>query len=79
MSHTKIVHTRKPGWCSSEFAHPGQINFGDRILVITYFPGDEEVRDFGVPAFSRVRVCSWCLGREEDTGWRTYQRPRVAS
>lgn len=79
MSTSKIVRTRKSGWCDSEFAHPGRILPHDRVLVITYFPRDEEVRDFGAPPFARVRVCSWCLAREEETGWRIYDKPKAAA
>jgi len=75
MSSTKIVKSRKAGTCSAEFAHPCQINPGDRVLVVTYFPSDEACRDFGAPPFARIRLCSWCLAREEGTGWRMYHRP----
>jgi len=65
MPSRKIVHTRKAGWCDHEFAHPGRIEYGDRIEVTTYFPSDEEVREFGVQEFRRTRRCSWCLTRDE--------------
>lgn len=65
MPSRKIVRTRKAGWCDSEFAHPGSINVGDRILVTIYFPRDEQVRDFGALSLKRYRQCSWCLERTE--------------
>ena len=64
MPSRKLVHTRKSGWCNQEFAHPGEIQPGDRVLVTTYFPGDEHVRDFGVLPFTRTRMCSWRVERD---------------
>lgn len=78
MSASKIVRARNAGWCAAEFAHPGQIEPGDRTLVITYFPRDEHVQDFGVKPFARFRHCAWCLAREEETGWRIYPCPPVS-
>lgn len=68
MPSHKVVHTRTPGWCDSDFAHPGKIEVGDRIRVTTYFPSDENVREFGALALQRYRQCSWCLERDEKLG-----------
>lgn len=67
MPSRKIVRTRKAGWCDSEFAHPGRISVGDRIEVTTYFPRDEQVRDFGALELKKYRRCSWCVKRDEET------------
>ena len=61
MASQKLVTTRTPGWCDSEFAHPGVISAGDRILVTTHMPRSEAVNSFGVKPFTRTRRCKWCL------------------
>lgn len=68
MPSRKIVRARKAGRCSSDFAHPGIIRPGDRVMVITYFPSDELVRGFGVAPFTRSRRCTWCIARGEARG-----------
>lgn len=65
MPSTRVVRTRTPGWCDSAFAHPGRIDVGDRVQVVTFFPSDEHVRDFGVMALHRYRQCTWCVDRHE--------------
>lgn len=65
MSAQRFVRTRTPGWCDSEFAHPGQIRHGDIVRVTTYFPRGEHVRDFGVRPFTRTRSCQWCVLSDE--------------
>lgn len=67
MPSSKIVRTRKAGWCSAEFVHPSRIEVGDRVSVTTYFASDEECRHFGVVPFSRFRRCSWCVTQEEES------------
>lgn len=64
---TQFVRTRTPGWCDSEFAHPGAIRVGDIVQVTTYFPRGEHVRDFGVKPFTRTRACQWCVLVNEAT------------
>lgn len=65
MPSRKIVRTRTAGWCDSDFAHPSRIEAGDRVEVTTYFPSDENVRDFGALSLHRYRRCSWCVARSE--------------
>lgn len=60
MPREQFVRTRTPGWCDSEFAHPGAIQRGDIVTVTTYYPRGEHVRDFGVAPFTRTRKCEWC-------------------
>ncbi|MFE6966860.1 hypothetical protein ACFVAJ_17250 [Agromyces sp. NPDC057679] len=74
----EIVRTRKHGWCDQEFAHPGEINPGDVVLVTTYMPTDEAVRDFGVPPWTRTRTCAWCVRRDmEDRHERERMKPAL--
>lgn len=61
------MRTRTPGWCDSEFAHPGEIHVGDIVQITTYFPRGEHVRDFGVKPFTRTRACQWCVLTSEAT------------
>lgn len=79
MSSSKIVRTRKSGWCSSEFAHPAKINVGDRVLVVTTFPQEWPNCDYDRPRFARYRVCSWCLADEEEHGWRIHPQPTATT
>ena len=65
MPSVKIVRSRTSGRCDREFFHPNIISPGDRIRVTTYFKSDEQVRDFGVPPFTRSRTCKWCLEEDE--------------
>lgn len=75
MPSYRRVTARKPGYCSQEFAHAGEIQTGDLIVVVTYFPSDELCSSFGVPAFTRARVCAWCLARNDANGFRDYPSP----
>lgn len=72
MPSYRISASRAGGTCLNEFFHPVTIAPGDRTLVTTHFPGEEAVRDFGVPALSRYRVCLFCtaskLGEFARTG-----------
>lgn len=56
----RISASRNGGWCTAEFAHDMNIRVGQRTLVTTYFPSDENVRHFGVPPLSRHRSCLFC-------------------
>ena len=68
MPSSRLVRSRVSGWCAWDFAHPGAIQPGDLVLVTTYFPRDEHVRDFGVQPFTRIRICAWCVQREITSG-----------
>jgi hypothetical protein len=71
MPSSKIVKTRKPGWCAAEFAHPSKIEVGDRVMVTTYFPSDDTLRDSPV----RYRFCSWCVAAaEQEAAWLLAKR-----
>lgn len=65
MSARRFVRTRTPGWCDSDFAHPGRIGYGDIVGVHTVYPRDEYARDFGVKPFTRWRRCQWCVLAEQ--------------
>lgn len=60
MPTRRISASRTARTCPNDFAHDRRIHPGQRTLVTTYLPGDELVRDFGVPTFTRVRVCLFC-------------------
>ncbi|MBN9214717.1 MAG: hypothetical protein J0J04_07875 [Microbacterium sp.] len=72
------MRTRTAGWCDADFAHPGRISVGDRVEVVTYFPSDENVRDFGALALHRYRRCQWCVDRDEAERARRADAPEPA-
>jgi hypothetical protein len=78
MPSRKLVRTRRSGWCDQEFAHPGEIRPGDLVLVTTYMPTDEHVRDFGVRPFTRTRMCGWCVERDIANGMLRVPEPHVS-
>jgi hypothetical protein len=64
VSAQRITTTRTAGVCSSGTSHDRAIRPGDRVITTVFFPGDEHVRDFGVPPLSRWRSCVECTGRK---------------
>lgn len=60
MPSIRISASRRGGTCGIEYAHDIRIQPGHRTIVTTYYPGDEQVRDFGVAPFSRHRACLTC-------------------
>ncbi|MHA3723802.1 hypothetical protein ACXR2T_07975 [Leucobacter sp. HY1910] len=68
MPSTKYVRARYGGTCEAEFFHPNLISPGDITRVTTHFSSDELVTCHGVPAFTRTRVCQWCVIRDAQHG-----------